>query len=350
MFDPKKTAVAMMLGALLAASPAAADPVADFYRGKTVEILIGAAAGGGYDLAGRAVARYLGRHIPGEPAIVVKNMPGSTSLRMTNYLYNVAARDGTAIGMPNNNIPFEPRLHMLSPDGKNIRFDVARLNWIGTPLQEPQVLYVWHTAPVKTVADLKKTEITVGTTAIASDNYTLPVLMNRLIGTRMKPVSGYQGQSGIFLALERGEVQGNSTGLSNLFVHKAQWMKQGKLRLLMQFAVERDPQIANIPTALELVSSDADRDLLRLYLSKYKMARPLAMPPGVPPERVATIRAAFDATMKDPAYIAEANKIHLDISPVDGAGIAALVHRIETAPQPMIDRLKALLARPGKKG
>jgi len=348
MLVTKKAILAFVLPALVAGVPAAADPVADFYRGKTVEILIGAAAGGGYDLAGRAVARHIGRHIPGEPTIVVKNMPGSTSLRMTNHLYNVAPRDGTSIGMPNNNIPFEPRLHMLSPDGKNIRFDLDRFNWIGTPLQEPQVLYVWHAAPVQTVADLKKTEILVGTTAVASDNYTLPVLMNRLIGTKMKPVSGYQGQNEIFLALERGEVQGNSTGLSNLFVNKATWMKQGKLRILMQFAVERNPQVKDVPTALELVSTDADRDLLRLYLLKYKMARPLAMPPEVAPERVAAIRAAFDATMKDPRYLAEAAKMHLDVSPVDGPEVAALVHQIGTAPQPIIDRLKGLVARPGK--
>lgn len=348
MYSTRYGAIAIALSLLLASGPApAADPVADFYRGKTVEILIGAAAGGGYDLAGRAVARHIGRHIPGEPTIVVKNMPGSTSLRMTNHLYNVAPRDGTSIGMPNNNIPFEPRLHMLSPDGKNVRFDLQRFNWIGTPLQEPQVLYVWHEAPVKTVADLKKTEILVGTTAVASDNYTLPVMMNRLIGTKMKPVSGYQGQNEIFLALERGEVQGNSTGLSNLFVNKAAWMKQGKLRILMQFAVERNPQIGNVPTALELVP-DADRDLMRLYLSKYKMARPLAMPPEVPADRVAAIRAAFDATMKDPQYVAEANKMKLDISPVGGDEIAALVHRIQTAPQKLIDRLKVLVARPGK--
>ena len=347
MHTAKIRTISLALAALMLAASARADSVADFYKGKTVEILIGAAAGGGYDLPGRLVARHIGRHIPGQPTVIVKNMPGSASLRMTNYLYNVAPRDGTAIGMPNNNIPLEPRLHILSPDGSNMRFDVQKMHWIGTPLQEPQALFVWHEAPAKTVADLKKTEILVAATSVAADNATLPTLMNKLIGTRMKVVAGYKGQAEIFTAIERGEVQGNSTGLSNLFVHKADWMKQGKLRVLVQFAIERDPQLKDVPTALELVSSEEDRELLRVFLSKYQMTRPFAMPPEVPTARVAAIRTAFDATMKDPAYIAEAKKIGLEVSPLGGAEIEALIEQIQRTPQPVVDKLRSLLARPG---
>src|SRR5262249_42829804 len=151
----------------------------EFYRGKTIDFLIGAAPGGGYDVAGRAVAQHIGRHIPGNPQVVVRNMPAASSLVMTNHLYNVAKRDGTVIGMTNNNIPLEPRLRLLSPDGSNLKFDVTKLTWLGTPLQEPQVLFVWHSAPVKSVADLRSTRILVGAVTVASDNYTLQMLLNR---------------------------------------------------------------------------------------------------------------------------------------------------------------------------
>ena len=157
--------------------PARAETVEEFYRGKSIDFLIGAAAGGGYDLAGRAVARHITRHVPGAPQIVVRNMPAASSLVMTNHLYNIAKRDGTVIGMTNNNIPLEPRLHLLSPDGANVKFDVTRLAWLGSPLQEPQVLFVWHTAPVRTVADLKTTRILVGAVTVAADNYTMQLLL-----------------------------------------------------------------------------------------------------------------------------------------------------------------------------
>lgn len=343
--------VAMAVAAvLLSASSAVAETVADFYKGKTIEILVGAAAGGGYDIAGRAVARYIGRHIPGQPAIVVKNIPGSASVRMTNHLYNVAPQDGTVIGMPNNNLPYEQRLRLMSTDGSNLHFDVAKMHWIGTPIQEPQVLWVWHGAPARTVEDLKKTEILMGATAVAADNASQPRLLNAMLGTKMKVVAGYKGQADIFIAIERGEVQGNTTGVSNLFVHKGDWMKEGKIRVLVQLAVDRAPEFRNVPTAVELAASEADRELLRVFLLKYKMTRPLAMAPGVPADRAVAMRAAFDATMKDPDYIAEATRIGLGHGPLSGAEVEALVKQVQAMPQPLADRLRALLVRSAPSG
>jgi tripartite-type tricarboxylate transporter receptor subunit TctC len=328
---------------------ACAQSVADFYRGKSIEFTVGAATAGGYDVVARVIATHLSRHIPGNPSIVVRNMPGATGVIMTNYLYNVAKRDGTVIGMPTSNVPLEPRLKVISPDGSNVRFDIARMRWLGTPLQEPQVTWVWHTAPAASVADLKTHTILMGATTASADNAVLPLLVNALLGTRMQIVTGYRGQNDINIAAERGEVQGNNTGLSNLTVNKADWMRDHKVRILLQFGNERLPALKNIPTVAELVPSEADRALLRFYALKFSMARPLVLPPDVPQERANALQAAFEATMQDPQYIAEARKIGLETNWVGGAGMQSLVHQIEDTPQPIVDRLRELLAQASKK-
>ncbi len=337
---------ALIGAALIVFMPASAraDTVADFYRGKTIELLIGGASGGGYDLAGRTVANHIGRHIPGNPGIVVRNMPGATSLIMTNHLYNVARRDGTVIGMPTSNIPLEQRLKVISPDGANVRFEIERFGWIGTPVQEPQITWVWHTAPARNVEDLRNNAIRMGATTSSADNYVLPSIVNQLVGTRMQVVTGYIGQNEINLAVERGEVQGNNTGLSNITVNKADWLRDGKVRILLQYGTERLPGLPNVPTAIELAQAEADRALLRFYAVKFSMARPIMAPPDVPAERLAALRAAFDATMKDRQFLEEAQRIGLDLSPLGGEGIATLIRQVQATPQDVVDRLRELLA------
>ena len=343
------SAMLCVLTFLATLAAAHAQPVEDFYRGRSIDLLIGAATGGGYDVAGNAVAMHIGRHIPGQPSVIVRNMPAASSLVMTNHLYNAAKRDGTVIGMPNNNIPIEPRLRLLSPDGDNIRFDVTQLAWIGTPLQEPQVLFVWHTAPVRAVADLKTTKILVGAVTVAADNYTMQMLLNRTYGSIMGFVTGYPGQSDIFVAMERGEVQANSTGLSNLTVNRPQLLADGKVRILLQYGSARLPQLPEVPTAIELMTSDADREMWRIYTLKYAFARPLALPPDVPAERVAALRAAFDATMADPRYIADVRRLGLDVNPLDGETVTRLIGEIQATPEPVIARLRELLTQPASR-
>jgi tripartite-type tricarboxylate transporter receptor subunit TctC len=341
--------IARLLGAavLVAAVAAAqAEPVEDFYRGKTIELLIGGATGGGYDLAGRTVANHWGRHIPGNPGFVVRNLPGATSLIMTNQLYNVSKRDGTVIGMPLSNIPLEPRLKLISPDGANVRFDVERFGWIGTPVQEPQVTWVWHSAPARNLEDLRANLVRMGATTSSADNYILPTLVNRLLGTRMQVVTGYIGQNEINLAVERGEVEGNNTGLSNITVNKADWLRDGKVRILLQYGAERLPVLPDVPAVAELAGAEEDRALLRFYAVKFNMARPLAAPPEVPPERLAALRAAFDATMKDPRYVEDAKRIGLDVSPLGGERIEALIRQVQATPEGVVARLRELLAAP----
>jgi len=340
-----RSPIAAIVLAVLTPETAPAQPIADFYRGKTIELLIGAAAGGGYDLAGRTLANHFGRHIPGHPAIVVRTMPGATGLIMTNHLYNVAKRDGTVLGMPTSNVPLEQRLKLISPDGSNVKFDVARMSWIGTPLQEPQVTWVWHTAPARTIDDLKANTILMGATTASADNSILPLLVNQLIGTRMQVVTGYQGQNEINLAVERGEVQGNNTGLSNLTVNKADWLRDNKVRILLQYGSERLALLKDVPTAVELASTEIDRALLRFYALKFNMARPLTLPPDVPADRSEALQTAFAATMKDPQYLAETRRLGLDVNWLGGEEIMRLIRQIQETPQPVADRLRELLAR-----
>jgi tripartite-type tricarboxylate transporter receptor subunit TctC len=333
--------VALTIASVPAA--AAAESVADFYRGKTVEIMVGAAAGGGYDITARVMARHMGRHIPGSPSIIVRNLPGATSLIMTNQLYNRSPRDGTVMGMPNSTIPLEPRLRLLAASGA-VAFDINRFNWIGTPVQEPHVFWVWHTAPAARFEDLKVNKIIMGATATTADNYMLSYLMNQTLGTRMEIVTGYQGQNDINLAVERGEVQGNTTGLTNLIVGKPDWVGQGKVRMLVQFGSERVTEINDVPAVVELATSQEDREIWELFTSKFKIARPLALPPDVPRDRVNALRDAFDATMKDPLFLADAQKIGLEVSPLGGETIGRLILQMQKASDLLVQRLRNLLA------
>src|SRR5262245_45158287 len=340
------TALALFV---VSGSRAQGQSVADSYRGKTTESRSGAAPAGGYDVVGRLIANHMPRHIPGNPVIVVRNMPGATGLIVTNQLYNVARRDGTAMGMPTSNVPLEPRLKLISPDGSNIKFDVGRMSWIGTPLQEPQVTWLWHTAPARTVDDLKAQTVLMGATTPSADNSILPHLVNALTGTRMQVVTGYQGQNEINIAAERGEVQGNNTGLSNLTVNKADWLRDSKVRILIQYGTERLAALKDVSTAVELAATDADRAVLRFYALKFNMARPLVLPPDVPADRVSALQSAFEATMKDEAYLDEARRLRLDVNWLGSRDVTEQVRQIQETPQAIVDRLRELLARAGVK-
>lgn len=336
-------------GAALFADRIRAQPVEDFYRGKTIEIVVGAAVAGGYDLASRTLANHMGRHVPGNPKIIVRNMPGATGLIGTNYLYNVAKRDGTVIGMPTSNVPLEPRLKLLSTDGSAVKFELGRFSWIGTTLQEPQVTWLWHAAPANNVMDLKNRTIRMGATSNSADNFVLPMLVNALVGTRMQVFTGYVGQNEINLAIERGEMEGNNTGLSNLTVNKADWIRDNKVKILLQFGNERLTALPDVPTVAELTASEFDRNVLRFYALKFTLTRPLLIPPEVPTERVTILQQAFEATMKDGAYLGEARRIGLDTNWLGSTEVARQIRQIQEAPQAVVDRLRELVALGGAK-
>ena len=339
--------VLRIAGALLlaGASAAAAQSPAEFYKGKPVRMIVGAAVGGGYDLPARVMQAHMSRHIPGNPAIVVENIPGAASLIMTNFLYNRAPRDGTVMGMPNNSVPLEPRLRILSRDGGDVRFDVSKFIWIGSPVQEPQILWTWSAA-ARNFDDLKNKRVVIGSMAVGADNYTLPFLANRVLGTRMEIIPGYKGTSDTFIAAEQGEIQGGGTSLLNLMVNRGDWLREGKAGFVLSFGLNRLPQLPDVPTAAELAATQADRELFRFIAMKFAMSRPLAFPPEVPQDRVDAMRRAFDETMKDPAFLADAQKIGLDVDPVSGAEIQKLVEEIQATPQEVVDRLRELLNAP----
>ncbi|MDB5650208.1 MAG: family tricarboxylate transporter, receptor protein [Hyphomicrobiales bacterium] len=337
-----KAIAALLALAALASGSAQAQTDDGFYKGKTVRILVGGAAGAAYDFVGRALAAHMGRHIPGEPNVVVENMPGAASIVMMNYLANRAPRDGTAMGMPLNGIVLEPRLKSLSRDGSSVQFDLSKMPFIGTPAQQPQVLWVWHDTPYKTLHDLVDKPSNFGATAPGGDNFILPTMSNQLLGTQMKLVSGYKGVNDIFLAVEQGEVHGNTANLSSL-LGKPDWMRANKARSLVQFGTERLPALKDIPTAIELAPDESARQMFRVYATKFKTTYPVLLPPEVPRARVALLRAAFDATMKDPAFIADAQKIGIDVDPLGGPEIEKVMKDIDSVPQDVIDRLRKLV-------
>lgn len=333
----------MLAFLLVLPRPAAVDEASDFYRGRTVRIVVGGSSGGAYDTAARIVANHMARNVPGNPSIVVENMAGSASLQMANYVYNKAPRDGTVIGMPNSNILFEPQLKLLSRSGGSVEFDLNRFTWLGTAIQEPQIMWVMSNGPVKSVADAKTRETIIGATAVGADNYTLSVVLNRILGTRLKLISGYAGPPEILLAAERGEVEGSIGALSNLTVGKQDWWRAGKLRVLVQFGGERHPLINDVPTAIELAEREPDKQMFRFIALKFKMARVFFLPPDMPANRVETLRRAFDETMKDAAFLKQASVVGLDVDPIDGNGTTKLVQEIQGTPAAIVDKLRALI-------
>ncbi len=330
-----------------AQAPASSQTAADFYKGRQIHLIVGAGAGGAYDLVSRTMAQHWGRLIPGNPTFVVSNMHIASGLAMTNHLQSVAPRDGSYMGMGNANIALEPGLKMLSRDGGNVQFDALKLQWIGSPMQLPQVIWVFHTAPAKTFEDLRTGKTILGSMGVGGDNFVVPWLANQLLGTRMEMVTGYKSQAEIFTAAERGEVHGNTAVLPNLTSAKADWWRDKKVRVLMQASEKRIPLLADVPTAVELAGDNKEaREVLRFWSLKYAMSYPLFMAAGVPADRVKTIRDSFDAMMKDAQFLAEAKRLAFEIDPIGGEAMNKLVAEIVAAPKPLTDRVHQLMQPP----
>ena len=315
---------------------AQADAIADFYRGKTVNVLVGVGAGGEYDIQMRLVARHIGKHIPGNPTVVAQNMTGAGGLRMANYLANVAAQDGTYIGMIANSFP---GLQVVGLPGR--QFDAGKFQWLGTIAPTVETMAVWHTTGVKSIEDVKTRETIAGSTAKGAITYTLPTLMNEVLGTRFKVVTGYTGGNQINLAMERGEVEARNNTWSSWKATKAAWLAEKKIVVIAQ-AGPKAPDL-DAPVLADLAKTPAERQLVELITSGTQMGRPLATTPGTPPERVAALRAAFAATMQDPEFLAEARKLNFEVMPVLGEAMQAAVAKILATPAAVAERAKPLL-------
>jgi tripartite-type tricarboxylate transporter receptor subunit TctC len=323
---------------LATATPCAAqsDPVADFYKGKTVNVYIGVGVGGEYDLQARLVAKYIGRHIPGRPNVVPQNMTGASGLKMLNFLYNQAPRDGTSLGMIQNGFPAAQAIGR-----PGIQFDANQLRWLGTIAPVVETMALWHTAGVHNIDDARKKEIVVGATARGGITYTYPALMNELLGTKFKIVTGYTGGNEINIAMERGEVYGRNNSWSSWKVTKQPWLKEKKLQVIAQAGARANDLDA--PAIEDLVKSQADRQLVDLIMSGAALGRPMTTTPAVPEERLRALRTAFLAIMKDPDFIKETAALKIEIDPVAGETMQKIVANVLATPKPVAERAKPLL-------
>ncbi len=331
----------------LVASNARADAVADFYRGKLIRVVVGFASGGGYDVYARLLARHLGKHIPGNPGLVVQNMVGAGGLRAANFIYGAAPKDGTAIGILTRDMP------LLAVLGANaaVQFDPRKFTWIGSSssfVDDAYVLMVRADAPAASIAEARRPggpPLVLAGSAEGAPGSDVPLILRDTIGLNAKVVGGYPDSGAMFLAMERGEVHGRTVDLSTVRTFRSGWLQPGSgMRVLAQFARStRHPELPEIPTARELAPTDDALALIKLAEQPYAMARPFAAPPEVPHDRAEALQAAFLATHRDPQYLEEAAKLRIDVSPVSGAAVLEMVERIAGASPRSVDRLRKLL-------
>jgi tripartite-type tricarboxylate transporter receptor subunit TctC len=317
-------------------SATAQTAAADKFKGKNFEIIVGYDTGGGYDIYARALSRHIGRHLPGTPTVIVKNMPGATTRTAANYLYNIAPKDGTVIATVARGLPTD---ELLGSGG--IRFESTKFNWIGSMNNEVSVGVAWHTSPIKTFEDTKNREMIVG--AIA-DSLLFAQVMNAVLGTKFKMITGYKSGAEIGLAMERGEVEGRmGWSWSSIVSMNPEWLRDSKVRNLVQFSTAKHADLPNVPLVTELATTDEDRGLLELVFSRQVIGRPFIAPPGLDPETVQLLRKAFDDTMKDPAFLAEMEKANLEVNPIPGKDVQELIARLFKTPPAVLERAKAII-------
>jgi tripartite-type tricarboxylate transporter receptor subunit TctC len=321
------------------AAPAAAQSVADFYHGKSITMTVGTSPGGDYDLRMRMVARHMGKYIPGNPNIVPSNMPGAGQMLVANWLANVAPKDGTAIVALSQNMA----VHQAT-GAVGVKYDVRQFNWIGNTTDTPNVTNSWFTTGIRTIQDVMERELVVGATGTASGSFLYPYALNQLVGTKFKIVTGYPGGNDINLAMERGEVGGRgSNSWASWKSTRPQWLAEKKIFILVQVGVKRNAELPDVPTLQDLAKNDIDRQVLLFISADTAISRPLVTSAGVPRERVEALRRAFDQTMKDPEFLAEAEKSKTDINPMTGEEAQKIAEATINTPPEVLKRASALL-------
>jgi tripartite-type tricarboxylate transporter receptor subunit TctC len=321
--------------ALLIALPAHAQ---SFYEGKTITIVTSTGAGGTYDVTARLIARHMPRFIPGKPNVIVQNMPGGGNVLATNFMYAIAPKDGTTIATLHNAMPVHQAL-----GGQGVRFDAGKFEWLGSTGPENEVILVWHTSGIRTFDDLTKREVILGGTGAGSGIVIMPRLMNALLGTRFKIVTGYKSSEDINIALQRGEVEARAFSLISITAQRADWLRDKKITFLAQAGAKRAHEIPDVPLVTELAKNDEDRQVFKLVSASQGLGRPYVAPPGVPADRLAILRKAFAATMKDQAFLAEAEKLRIDIDATSAADVTQLVRETVNAPASGVAKAKAAI-------
>jgi tripartite-type tricarboxylate transporter receptor subunit TctC len=303
-------------------------------------LIVGYPPGASYDIYARTFARHLGKHLPGTPTVVVQNMAGAGSLRSANFLYNAAPKDGSTIGVFARGLAMQPLL-----DNTGIQFDARKFNWLGSISSDVSMVLSWHTRPFKTIDDIRKNEMIVAGTGSGADSVIFPYILNGVLGTKFRVITGYPGATAFLLAVERGEADGTAgVSWSSIAAGKPDWISGKKINIIVQLGLQKHPDLGKAPLVMEFAKNDSDRGVLELIFARQEMAYPVVAPPDVPAERVATLRKAFDATLKDPAFQADAKKQSLDANAVTGASIASLLGRIYASPPDVIARARKAIA------
>ncbi len=322
---------------LTAGASARADEITDFYAGKLISLVI-ASGEGGYDSYGRLVARHIGRHIPGNPRVVPQTMPGAGGLQGANHIYNIAARDGTVIGLVRRSALVA---HITTPSG--VRFDISKMNWLGNLIPEYPVALAWHDAKGATLEGLRQNELVVGGTGPSSVHETTPRLFNALLGTRYRIVSGYKGSADLDLAMERGETQGVAyESWSGVKLRKGDWLEKKLVHVTLSFGIDRNPDLPNTPFALDYARNEDDKRLMQLFFSQDAMSRPMVAPPGIPKDRLEALQKAFMALGSDSEFLADAQKSNIQIELADHRAVRKVIDLIAETPEPLAKRLTEL--------
>jgi len=332
-------AAASILILLTAVSLGFAQSPAEFYKGKNIELYIGYSIGGGYDLYARVLARHIGKHIPGNPTIVPKNMEGAGSLRLANWLARVAPRDGTVFGTVGRGVPFDPLLGL-----PGTQFKAPDFSWIGSANNEVSICTSWGTSQITKIEDVFTKQMIIGGTGPSDDTVQFPEVLNGVLGTKFKIISGYPGGNDVVLAMERGEVEGRcGWSWSTITATHPDWVKDKKIHLLVQLALEKHRDLPDVPVIVDLAKTTEQRQIIKLIFARQVVGRPYLAPPGIPKDRLEILRKAFMETMVDQDFLADANKSKLEIAPVTGDKVEALVKEIYETPPAVAQKAGALL-------
>src|SRR5580704_5376574 len=330
--------LAALLAGVIAVGHAAAQSPPGAFAGKTVNLTIGFGTGGGYDLWARVVARHIGRHLPGNPTVTPQNMEGAGSYRASNFIYNVAPKDGTSIALISRDAPLGP---LIGTPGA--QFDATKLSWLGTPAIETNVCIANRTAPVKTVPDLLEKQLVVGDTGPGTGTRSYPKALNAILGTKFKIVGVYPSSADVFLAMERGEVGGICESLDSIKVRRPNWIPAKTVSVLFQGGTKPVPELKDTPFVIDLARGDADKQAIEFLYAGQGIGRPFVAPPNLPADRLKLLREAFMATMKDPEFIAEAEQRKLTLEPESGEELEALIRKTYATPKPIIERIGKLI-------
>ncbi len=335
----KRGAAVAAIATLMTISITYAQTPAEFYKGKTVELYVGYSVGGGYDLYARVLARHIGKHIPGNPTVVPKNMEGAGSLRLANWLANVAPKDGSVFGTIGRGVPFDPLLGLPGAQFKGTDF-----SWIGSANNEVSICASWATSKITKIEDVFTQQMVVGGTGPSDDTVQFPRVLNGVLGTKFKIISGYPGGNDVVLAMQRGEVEGRcGWSWSTVLATHADWVKQKKIHLLAQLALEKHPDLPNVPLIGELAKTKEQKQIIKLIFARQVVGRPYVAPPGIPQDRLAALRKAFMDTLTDKDFLADAQKSKLEISAVPGGKVEALVKEVYETPADVAQKTSAFL-------